>query len=126
TSEQRRCSRHTQCAAVTRRTRSHAIACVGAARFAPGCGRPARAPAPRAEAQSRNVDASVNGRPNASATAAYVTLPSAMLSPLSNAGLSHNALFHPLLASCIAYGSVAFVSASVDVRGTPPGMLATP
>ena len=35
------------------------------------------------------------------------------------------ASFQPSLASFFAYGNVAFVSASVDVRGTPPGMFAT-
>jgi hypothetical protein len=45
---------------------------------------------------------------------------------LEQRGLSVTALRQPLFASCSAYGSVAFVSASVDVRGTPPGMLATP
>ena len=63
---------------------------------------------------------------NASATPAYVTFPSATLRPLSSAGLSLSACFQPLFANCAAYGSVAFVSASVDVRGTPPGMFATP
>ncbi len=58
--------------------------------------------------------------------AGYVTLPSAMFSPLSSAGFSCSARFQPLFASCSAYGSVALVSASVDVRGTPPGMFATP
>jgi hypothetical protein len=35
------------------------------------------------------------------------------------------AVTHPSLASCRAYGSVALTSATVDVKGTAPGMLAT-
>src|SRR5437879_7672971 len=41
-------------------------------------------------------------RSNDSATPGYVTLPSVMFNPLSNAGLSRRACFQPLLASCIA------------------------
>src|SRR5207253_6571768 len=67
--------------------------------------------------QSTNLAGSAKGRPKASATAAYVTFPSATLRPFKSAGLSRRAFFHPLFASCIAYGSVAFVRASVDVRG---------
>src|SRR5690606_16689123 len=65
---------------------------------------------------------SVKGMPNASATAEYVTLPSTMLSPFSSDAFSARARFQPLLASWMAYGSVALVSASVEVLGTPPGM----
>src|SRR5258708_29757850 len=76
--------------------------------------------------QPTKLAGSSYGSPKASATPGYVTLPSAMFSPLSKALLSRSAFFHPLLASCIAYGNEALVSASVEVRGTPPGMLATP
>ena len=43
-----------------------------------------------------------------------------------SAGLSKHAFLHPLLASAMAYGNVALVSASVLVLGTPPGMFVTP
>src|SRR5688500_3999598 len=74
----------------------------------------------------RNESASLSGKPNASATAGYTTLPSMMLSPFLRGRLSRQACFHPRFARRVAYGKVAFVGASVEVRGTPPGMFATP
>ena len=52
-------------------------------------------------------------------------LPGGALGPFSSAGLSVSSFVRPLVAGWRSYGSVAFVSARVEVRGTPPGMLAT-
>src|SRR5438132_12838286 len=69
---------------------------------------------------------SADGRPNVSATAGYTTFPSTTLRPRNSAGSSLHARFQPFRARRLAYGDVAFVSPSVEVRGTPPGKLATP
>src|SRR6267143_1057936 len=69
---------------------------------------------------------SADGKPNVSATAGYTTFPSTTLRPRNSAGSSLHACFQPFRARRLAYGNVAFVSPSVEVRGTPPGMLATP
>src|SRR5262249_45940931 len=68
---------------------------------------------------------SAYGWPVASATGRYVTLPSTTLTPLASPGFSCAATATPLSATCRMYGSVALVSARVDVTGTAPGMLAT-
>src|SRR5450759_1615356 len=64
-------------------------------------------------------------RPKAAATAAYVTSPAWVLRPFASAGSARSAPCQPSSASFITYGSVAFVSAHVEVCGTAPGMLAT-
>ena len=64
-------------------------------------------------------------RPCASATASYVILPSRTLTPRASAGSRATACASPCSAIASTYGSVAFVSASVEVIGTPPGMFAT-
>src|SRR2546422_107567 len=71
------------------------------------------------------VFASVSGSPNVSATAAYTTLPSIAFSPRNSAASSRHACFQPRLARRLVYGNVALVRARVEVRGRPPGILAT-
>src|SRR2546425_5989781 len=73
-----------------------------------------------------SVLGSVSGRLNASATPGYTTLPSITLSPRNREASALHACFHPSFARRFVYGNVALVSASVEVRGTPPGMFATP
>src|SRR5688500_1026538 len=73
----------------------------------------------------RTFSTGVYVRSNASATASYTILPFTMFSPSASARSSLHADFQPLFASLRAYGSVAFVSANVEVRGTPPGIFAT-
>src|SRR5439155_1425384 len=68
----------------------------------------------------------VAGAPSASATAGCTTWPRQMLTPFASAGFARVAAATPRVASSSAYGSVAFVSANVEVRGTSAGMLATP
>src|SRR5687768_10606777 len=75
---------------------------------------------------ARNFAGSSYGSPNASATPGYVIFPLTTFSPFNSAGFWVSACCQPFAASCCAYGNVAFVRASVDVRGTPPGMFATP
>src|SRR5262249_26844904 len=67
----------------------------------------------------------VNLSPSACATAGCVTCPAATLRPSPKCTSSRSACFHPLSASARTYGSVALLSARVDVRATAPGMLAT-
>src|SRR5882724_4534341 len=68
----------------------------------------------------------VGGSPSDSATPGCTTFPPQTLTPLASAGLARTAATAPRPASSMTYGSVAFVSAKVDVRGTSAGMLATP
>src|SRR2546422_118396 len=70
--------------------------------------------------------AHVAGGPTASAPAGCTTWPRQMLTPFASAGFARVAAATPRVASSSAYGSVAFVSANVEVRGTSAGMLATP
>jgi len=64
--------------------------------------------------------------PSALAIARCTIWPRQTLTPLASAGFARTAAATPRLASSRAYGSVAFVSANVDVRGTSAGMFATP
>ena len=64
--------------------------------------------------------------PNALATPGCTILPPTMLIPGARQWSSAQARRHPFPASWSAYGSVAFVRARVEVRGTAPGMFATP
>ena len=52
-------------------------------------------------------------------------LPAATFKPAIKCSSSNKACLAPLLAMVTANGIVAFVSAIVEVRATPPGMLAT-
>ena len=52
-------------------------------------------------------------------------LPSTTFKPSLSALSFRHASFQPRFASLMAYGSVALVSARVDVRGTAPGMFVT-
>src|SRR2546426_505490 len=79
-----------------------------------------------AERQPRHASRGVAGAPRASATAGCTTWPRQMLTPFASAGFARVAAATPRVASSSAYGSVAFVSANVEVRGTSAGMLATP
>ena len=63
--------------------------------------------------------------PSALATAAWVTWPAWILSPARRCGSSLSARRQPLSASASTKGKVALLRAKVEVRATPPGMLAT-
>ena len=63
--------------------------------------------------------------PVPSATAGWVTLPSATFTPGRSPAMASIAPSTPRSASASTYGSVALVSAKVEVTGTAPGMLAT-
>eukprot|EP00667_Euglena_gracilis_P027863 EG_transcript_34921 len=65
------------------------------------------------------------GRPSASATCAHVTLPPITFRPLRRWSSSSSAARQPRLARRTMNGSVALVSAYVEVRATAPGMLVT-
>ena len=65
------------------------------------------------------------GLPVASATSLMVTLPSITLMPWARAGSARAAATTPESATAMMYGSVALVSASVEVMGTTPAMLST-
>src|SRR2546430_2428991 len=85
------------------------------------CRPPARRAA-QADPPARSGDA---GTPSAAATAAFTTSPCIVFTPDASAGSARTASATPLVASSTAYGSVAFVSAYVDVFGTAPGTLPT-
>src|SRR5436309_2580901 len=73
---------------------------------------------------ARPLPTGANSSPRLSATALLVMRPRCTLSPLRKCGFSSTAA-KPLLASISPNGSVALLSAWLDVTGTAPGMLAT-
>src|SRR5439155_22940133 len=78
------------------------------------------------EVPSRPGDNGVAVVPSEAATPAWVMAPRQTLTPRARAAFSETAAAGPLSASSSTYGSVAFVSAKVEVRGTRAGRLATP
>src|SRR5205807_5862935 len=81
---------------------------------------------PDVRPQPSTAASDVAGSPSDSATPGCTTLPPQTLTPLASTGFARTAAAAPRVASSTAYGSVAFVSAKVEVRGTSAGMLATP
>src|SRR2546427_493185 len=67
----------------------------------------------------------VNDIPNVSATARYLTRPSARLRPFARTGSIRTACSGPSSAKRRIKGSDALVKAKVDVCGTIPGMFGT-
>ena len=67
----------------------------------------------------------LNGKPWAAATGAEIKLPAVISNPLDKQGSSLSALRQPLFARAIIKGSVALLSAIVEVRGTIPGIFVT-
>src|SRR6476469_1691402 len=68
---------------------------------------------------------SAYGRSCAAATGALVSAPPSVLSPWARTGSAATAPRTPRPATFTRYGNVADVRASVEVRATAPGMLAT-
>ena len=85
----------------------------------------ARRPHARNAYAARRRAATACTRPSASATAAFVTAPPRCSRPWPARDRRAVASATPWVASATAYGSVALVSAYVDVCGTAPGMLPT-
>src|SRR5262249_11663488 len=85
-----------------------------------------RQPTPRpASASPTGRAEGPRGAPSASATAGWMISPAATFSPTRSPGARASACSTPCSASAITYGSVAFVSAKVEVIGTAPGMFVT-